>query len=315
MTVAEFAEKLKKELSVAIFCHVRPDGDTLGSALGVWLVLNEIGVKADVFCDDNIPEKFSFLPQVKEIKSDVNSGYSAYLAIDCAEITRLGKFGEIFLSEKNTYNFDHHISNTNYAKYNLIIDSPACAENSVELALALGGKINENAANLFAMGIVTDSGNFRHNNVTANTFRVAAMLKECGADFNKISYNNFTKQSKQRAALFGLVMSKIRYLLDDRLGIIVVTKDKLEQTGAKAEETEGFVDFVMGIDTVEVGVCIMEIKNAYKASFRSKKANVNEVASKFGGGGHILASGCQYGGNLEEFIDKIRYYVSQQLED
>ena len=315
MTVKDFAEQLKKEKSVALFCHVRPDGDTIGSALGIKFALNKLGIKADVYCEEEIPEKFFYLEGAKEIRLDITERYSSYMAVDCADVTRVGKFCELFQTEKNNYNFDHHISNNHYAKYNVIIDTSATAENATELVLALVGEIPEESVNALATGLVTDTGNFKHKNVTENTFKVASILKANGADFNKITYYNFTKQSKNRANLFGEVMSKIRYLLDDRLAVITVYKSQLSRLGAKPEETEGFVDFVMGIDSVEVGVCIMEMDNGYKASFRSKEANVNEVAGKFGGGGHVLASGCRYNGNLEEFIDKIRYYVSQQIRD
>lgn len=315
ITIEEFAKKLKSEKSVAIFCHVRPDGDTLGSAMGIAIVLNDLGIKADVFCDDYIPQKFFYLPECGLIKNEITESYSAYLAVDCADGTRMGKFSYIFATEKNTYNFDHHISNPHFAKYNLVLDTSATAENATRLALLMADKISVNAANCFATGLVTDSGNFRHDNVTEETFKTAALLRKCGADFNKITYNNFTKQTKNRAALFGEVMGKIRYLLDDRLAVIVVRKEQISRHGADPSETEGFVDFIMGIDSVEVGVCVMEIEKGLKASFRAKATNVNAVASKFGGGGHVLASGCRYNGDIEEFIDKIRYYVSQEIRD
>ena len=111
-------------------------------------------------------------------------------------------------------------------------------------------------------------------------------------------------------------MSKIRYFLDDRFAVATIRLSDLTQTNARPEETEGLVDFIMGIETVEVGACIMELENnKFKISFRSKGADVNAVASTFGGGGHILASGCQISGDYEEVVDRITFAVSRYIED
>jgi phosphoesterase RecJ-like protein len=163
---------------------------------------------------------------------------------------------------------------------------------------------------------VTDTGNFKHSNVTANTFNVASELAKRGADFNKIVYNTFTKQSKARAKLFGAVTSKIRYAFQDRFAIITITKKAIEEAGATPDETEGFIDFIMGIDTVEIGASVMEMaNNKFKVSLRSKNADVNAVASSFGGGGHVHASGCQIQGEYEEVIDRLSFAVSRELPD
>ncbi len=318
ISLTELANKISKEKKVALFCHVRPDGDALGSALAFKLALKSLGVVADVFCFDTVPLRFSFLNEFMTVRADfsLNDDYSALIAIDCAEINRLGDFAKAFDGFNNTYCVDHHVSNTRFAKYNYVVDNASNCENVFDLINALGVGITQDIANLLAVGLVTDTGNFKHNNVTAKTFSVASTLKSKGADFNKIVYNTFTKQSKARAKLFGNVMSKIRYLLDDKLAVITITLNAIEEAGATPDETEGFIDFIMGVETVEVGVSIMEIaKNKYKISFRSKSADVNAVASFFGGGGHISASGCQIHGEYEEVVDKIRFAVSRELPE
>ena len=316
ISLGELAKKLKNEESVAIFCHVRPDGDCIGSALALSLALKHLGRKADVFCDDQIPSRFLFLNSIKEIKNEITEEYSAYCAIDSGDLTRLGDFASVFLSHKNTFNIDHHVSNPRYANVNYVFDNASNSENIYALIMEMNVEVSEEMANLLAMGIMTDTGNFRHKNVTPNTFFIASKLVEKGADVNEIYYHMFSAQSKARAKLFGKTMSKIRYLLDDRFAVISVTQKDLEETNALADETEGFIDFIMGIHGVEVGASVLEIdKNKFKISFRSKKANVSEVAGAFGGGGHILASGCQIHGEYEEVIDKIRFEVSKQLID
>lgn len=315
ISLGELAKKLQGEKSIALFCHIRPDGDSIGSALALKLSLQSLGSKVDVYCDDTIPLRFSFLNHVDTIFNGELGEYDALCAIDCADISRLGKYAENFAKHKNTYVIDHHVSNPRYAKINYVFDNASNCENVYALITQLGVQITSDIANLLGTGLVTDTGNFRHKNVTPYTFMVASKLLENGADFNAIVYNNFNKQTKERAKLFGIVMSKIRYFLDNRFAVATVFQSDIALSGATQDQTEGFIDFVMGIDSVEVGACILEIaKNKFKISFRSKNADVNAVAGTFGGGGHVLASGCQISGEYEEVVDKIRFAVSQHLE-
>ena len=301
---------------MAIFCHIRPDGDTLGSALAFKLALKSLGIVAEVFCDDLVPSRFFFLNEAKEIKNTFSGSYTAMAAIDCADISRLGNFEKIFAEHKNTYSIDHHVSNTRYAKTNYVFDASSNCENILSLIEQMGVEITVEIANLIAMGIMTDTGSFRHKNVTPSTLFAAGKMVEKGANLNEIYFNTFSAQSKERAKLFGKTMSAIRYFLDGRLAIATVRRKDFEEVGAAQSETEGFIDFIMGIIGVEVGVCVMETQiDKYKISFRSKEADVNAVAGRFGGGGHTLASGCQICGEYEEVIDKIRFAVSRELKD
>ena len=316
ISLSDLAEKLKREQSVALFIHVRPDGDCIGSALALKFSLETLGVRADVYCDDAVPSRFLFLNGAENIKNCLENDYTALVAVDCADITRLGSFAQTFLKHTNTYNIDHHISNNHYAKINYVMDNARNSENAYELMSAMGGQISKEIANCLATGIMTDTGGFRHRNVTEQTLQRAAILVSFGADLNKISYKMFSEQSKERAKLFAIVMQKIRYFLDDRFALATIRLSDIALSGAKPDETEGFIDFVMGINTVEVGACVMEIgERKFKVSFRSKGADVNAVASTFGGGGHTLASGCQIFGDYEEVVDKIRFAVSRELPE
>ncbi len=318
ISITELANKIAKETNVAIFCHVRPDGDALGSALALKLALKSLGANADVFCDDVVPLRFSFLNQATTVRRDfsLSDNYSALIAIDCGELNRLGDFALSFDGFKNTYSIDHHISNTRFAKINYVVDNASNCENAYELITQMGVNITKEIADLLALGVVTDTGNFKHNNVNANTFSVASALASKGADFNNIVYNTFTKQSKERATLFGRIMSKIRYMHGDRFAFISIFQDDLISAGAKPDETEGFIDFIMGIDVVEIGASIMETaKNKFKISLRSKNLDVNAVAGSFGGGGHTHASGCQLFGEYEEVVDRLSFAVSRELPE
>jgi phosphoesterase RecJ-like protein len=318
ISLSQLAKKIACEKNVALFVHVRPDGDTLGSAFALKLALESLRIRVEVYSEDSVPERFSYLGDIVSAKNDMVdfSTYSALIAIDCADITRLGNYAKAFTEHNNTFVIDHHISNTRYAKYNYVVDNASNCENVFALINELGVELTEDMANLLIMGIMTDTGNFRHKNVTAETLAAASRLKAVGADINKIYYHMFSAQSKERAKLFGMVMSKIRYFEDGKLAVATVRLKDFSESGARQDETEGFIDFVMGIDTVKVGIALTEMDNgSFKASMRSKGPNVSAIAGVYGGGGHVLASGCQIFGDYYEVVDKLVYTVSQYMED
>lgn len=312
----DIAEKLLKEKSVAVLFHIRPDGDAIGSALALYFGLNKIGIKADIFCADDIPSKFNFIPNITCIKRNLQGEYSALVALDCGEINRLGEFAEVYLKHKNTYNIDHHLSNDKYGEVNYVKSSPSNCENVYKILKELNAFIDEEIANLLYMGIMTDTGGFRHKGISGETYKIAGELVDLGADPTTNYYNCFSKQTKNRAKLYGLVMKKIRYFLDGKLAIASILESDIEESKAHPSETEGFIDFIMGIDGVEVGVCLLETaKNKFKISFRGKDTDVNLIAGYFGGGGHKFASGCQIQGEYEEVIDKLHYAVKVHIKE
>ena len=320
-TIEEIAELIKRIKSAVIFTHTRPDGDTLGSAMALSRALFMLGIKSIIVNDGEISEKFLFLPLAQTIKRTPDLDAEAYICVDASDENRLGELQKTFLKGaakgKITINIDHHISNTRYCRYNFVRERSSNCENMAQLIRALGVTPDEEIGNYLMTGMVTDSGGFSHSDVNGDTFREAAFAADAGADVKKITYELFSKQTKNRSKLYATVISSIRYLLDDRLAIALVTQDALKKYDCKQDATEGIVDFALSVDVVEVSICLMEVKKGqYKASFRSKgKVNVNQVAAKFGGGGHILASGCMLFGDYEDICDRVRYAVLQYMEE
>lgn len=316
-SLEEIAVKLKKSKNVAIFCHIRPDGDALGSGLALCVALKNAGKKAFMCCEEMPPEKFGFLPAMQSVQTEIpEMEFDAFVSVDCADIQRLGIFAKRFAKlNGTTVNIDHHISNNGYAEYNFVEECPATCQILTKFLQVAGYEITEEIANLLMLGLVTDSGNFTHNDVTSETYETAAYLRGKGADMNRINYEMYSRQPKERALLYGKVMNKIRFALDDKLAVIVISAKDMADTGADRSLTEGFVDFPLTIDGVEVAVSLMEFREGqYKTSLRSKgRVNVNTIAAAFGGGGHVLASGCMLFGSLEEVIDKLTYAVYQNL--
>ena len=316
-SLEEIAEILNSAEKVAIFCHIRPDGDAIGSGLALLLALENLGKTAYMCCDEFDPTKFLFLSAVSKIKTHLPEiDFDAFVTVDCADVARLGIYQRDYVKMKGvTVNIDHHISNDGYGKYNCVTQCTATCEIVTRLFKVSDWQVTNDIANLLMLGLITDSGNFTHSDVTPETYRLAAFLREKGADCNLINYQMFTRQPKQRALLYGKVMSKMRFLLDDRFAIITISLSDLHSVGAEKSMTEGFVDFPLTVDGVQVAASVMEYREGqYKVSLRSKgKVNVNAVASTFGGGGHVLASGCMLFGSLEEVIDRLTYAVYQNI--
>jgi phosphoesterase RecJ-like protein len=195
-----------------------------------------------------------------------------------------------------------------------------CASNCLNVAKLikyLGGSFDKNIAQYLMVGLLTDSGNLSHDDVNEECFSLAGQLVASGADVTTLTYQLFKRQSKARAALYAKTMSGIRYFHDDRFALIVITREAMQACSATQGDTEGFVDFPLNIDGVEVAAALMEVKfRQYKVSLRSKKyVDVNQIAGKYGGGGHVRASGCMLFGDLEDVIDRLSFTVSQYLED
>ncbi len=317
MTIKEIANELKTATAVLIFSHNRPDGDTLGSATALRLALKKLGIRADIVCNGDLPDKLKYLKGSEEISKTPSNGvnYSAHVSVDCSTEGMFTELYSFYKKNRVTFNVDHHISNTRYAKYNYVEETAAACEIIYNLIKELGVEIDKDIADCLLTGIVTDTGAFCHSNVTDNTLYVASILKKAGANLHNIIKLNFKNQSKQRSDLYTRVLNKMRYRLDGRVGILIITRKDLEETGAVDNLTEGFIDYPLTVDTVEVAISLLETgTNRYKISLRSKgKVNVNEIASIYGGGGHVLASGAVINGYLEDVIDKLCYNVEQRL--
>lgn len=318
-SLSEIAAIIKGANTIAVACHVRPDGDALGSGFGLCKALKNAGKRAFMLLEEVPPQRLQILPCMDEyyLQLPVSlNDIDLFITLDSAELSRIGSFEISFLQFKGkTLCIDHHVSNQGFAKYNYIIpESTATCEIMPSVLQTAGFEITKEIADLFALGLITDSGNFSHKDVSANTYRVAALLKDCGADLCEIGYKMFDSQSKARAMLFKRVLNSMRFELEDKLVFMSVTQKDFEETGTDKSQTEGFVDYPLSIVGVEVSVSVMEVKKCqYKVSLRSRNVDVNAVAARFGGGGHILASGCMLCCEYEEVIDRITHAVYQQL--
>ena len=306
-------EQLKSVLlqgkTALVVSHVRPDGDTIGSALALREYLIRSGLKVTLVCDGQIPEKFSFIPETALYKrvEDISEIYDECIFVDCASDGQMGESYKFLYKHSLTVNIDHHVSNKGYARHNYIESRGSCCEVLYGLLSEFGYEFDKKTADFLLLGIVTDTGNFAHNNTTSQTLKIAGELMDKGADLYNINLKMFKNQSKNRSDLYLKVLGGIKFYHDDRVALIRVHKSDLEELGLEQSATEGFIDYPLTISNVEISVSIMEVKDkCFKISFRSKgKADVNQVAATFGGGGHVCASGAMLHGFEEDVVEKL----------
>ncbi|MDD6995830.1 MAG: DHH family phosphoesterase [Candidatus Borkfalkiaceae bacterium] len=316
--LTRIAAQLNAAKKIAVITHMRPDGDAFGCALALAAALKKTGRECVVCDESEVPSNLSFMKETEWLVRELPQDADVYVAADCADIARLGAIsGDFKNAEKRalTVNIDHHVSNTRFAKENFVRVCSANCMNMLGLIVTLGVTVDKAVANLLMTGLLTDSGGFSHDDVTEETFAAAAYLCAAGADVAALQYTLFKKQPKERALLHGETMSKMKFAFENRFAYIVITREAMERLGADAGMTEGFVDFPLSVDSVEICASVMEVKKRqYKISLRSKSyADVNKLAATFGGGGHVRAAGCMLNGDLHEVLDKLSYAVSQYL--
>ena len=320
VSLEKIASVIKDANSVLIIGHMRPDGDDIGSVLALSRALDLLGIPNEACVETDIPANLRFVEGIDKIKKAPTREYDLLIVVDSSDEQRLGNLSEeFFLARRkkiDTINVDHHVSNTRFAKYNYVRQCAANCMNIASLTELLGVSFDKLLAEYLFIGLLTDSGDFSHDDVDEEAFLLAAKLIKTGADLSGLQYALFKKQSKQRAALYAKVVSGIRYYHDDRFAVVITTREAISACGAEASMTEGFVDFPLSIDGVEVAAALLEVrKGQYKISLRSKSyVDANKLAGVFGGGGHVRAAGYMLFGELEEVLDKLSYAVSQYLE-
>jgi phosphoesterase RecJ-like protein len=273
-------------------------------------MLRELGKNVVVYNQDHTPERYRFLPAAQNIVHNINNveQYDTGIILDCSDLTRVGDEAEKIGKIKRLINIDHHISNNGFCSLKMLdAHAGSTGELLFRLMQAMEFKISKDiSTNLFA-AIITDTGSFRYSSTTSETLFAAGNLVENGAEPQWIAENVYENDSPVRLKLLARALGTLSLDLESKVGSMVVTQRDLQETGAAWEHTEGFVEIPRTVKGIEVSVLYTQRgDNQFKLSLRSKaKANVEKVAKKFGGGGHIHASSCWMKGDIESIKSQI----------
>ena len=315
ISLPELINLFAKHRSFAISSHLRPDGDAIGSMLGLGLMLEGLGKKVIYIHEDGVPANLSFLESSSAERVQIPSEETVieaevFIALDTANEERLGASVLAAIpAEAVRVTIDHHITNERYGDF-VWVDSeaPATAQMIWELAQAGGWEIPEQARTALYVGVSTDTGSFQYANTTARTHEMAANLVQAGldvAEVNRLTYMNFPYR---RVELLRCLLETLERSEDGRLAWWSLTLAMKEKVGYQPGDSEGLVDVMRGIDEVVACVFFEEIGDgSIRVSSRSKspEVNVSELCGQFGGGGHILAAGARLPGPLNEAREKV----------
>ena len=296
--------------SVVITGHVHPDGDCLGSMLGLFRILKQRQIDARIILDDDIPALYAFLPDVKSIEKPVDSVEADLLIVlDASDVDRIGRTRDMVTAP--VLNIDHHISNTNFADY-LLLDTQAAATGSIlyEMLSSMNIELDELTATCLYTAIATDCGFFRYANTTSKTMRHAAELLSHGVRPEIVAEALETKPAKSINTLIR-VLETLEFNCDGKIASVTIPSDILED----GENTDSFINYPRCIEGVEVAIMFKQAESSLtRVSLRSKGLDVSSIALSFGGGGHQRAAGCSIPSPLTEAKAKTLTAVAGALE-
>ena len=307
MTLDNILEEIKKAESIVILTHENPDGDAVGSSIAMYLGLKELGKTPDIIIPE-FPRAFENLPGIENIKkeSDIKN-YDLAIALDTASIKMLNGYSKYFEDAKTKIVIDHHSSNTMFGDYNYVDqDSPACAQLLLVLFNYLNIEVSKEIGTDILAGIITDTGGFRYDVVTAETFELVAGLCQKGVKVSKVYQKVFASTSKSKFFLHRIALDRLELLDNEKIAFTYITKNDENSVGAENGDYDGIVEQGRDIEGVEISIFLRETEKGIKASLRSKDyVNVSELCRIFGGGGHIRAAGCTIPGTIEQVKTQI----------
>jgi len=280
--------------------HQRPDGDAIGSAVGMALALSAIGKQAQVVMDAVPPHFLQPFPAVDQIlvTRDVPDRYDAALVMECSSLDRTGVAG---LDRSTVLNIDHHPGNTSYGAINWVDESAAaCGELVFTLVEALGAPLTRDVATHIYLALLTDTGSFHFSHITPRSFEIARRCVEAGADPQWIARTHYDSSTLGRVRIFGAVMNAMQLDPSGRVAVLSITQAVAAAAGGTYDDTDGLINFPLTVKDIEAVACFKEVgPDDWRVSMRSKGAvDVGAIARSYGGGGHTNAAGCSARGAL-----------------
>lgn len=312
-------EKLKNAKSVAIFTHLNPDGDAIGSVFATKAILEQYGIEANIYLEKTMPEKFSYLNTGYKIGNpDAALDEDCALALDCGAPARLGTLAPLFKTAPLLLCIDHHRSNTSFCDISYIVPEAAA---TCELIYTLSKEFSKNipyeAMQGIYTGISTDTGHFKYSNTSEKTLKIAAELIEKGLDFRKITSVIYDTTKLSKLKFMGAVAERIK-IYNDKISVLDARREFLDEFNLSYEDLEELPNIVSNIEGMLVGILIKsgETEDSLKLSFRGRDLlDLSLLASHFGGGGHKNAAACVVYEPIDVIIPKIVEKINEMLKE
>ena len=311
-------EMLEGKKSIVILGHVNPDGDCIGSCLGLYNYLKENyeGLEVSVYLE-KMGVKFSYLSGYNDVHTEYDGTKTFDLCItsDASDVPRLGAFAPYREMAKDTFCIDHHITNKGLCRVN-VIESGASSASEVLFGLLDQDKISKAVAECLYTGIAHDTGVFQYSCTSSRTMEIAGKLIDKGFDFNELLDQTFFQKTYLQNQILGRALLESMLLMDGKCIISALRKKDLDFYGVTGEDLEGIVSQLRNTAGVEVAIFLYETAiQEFKVSLRSNgKVDVSRVASYFGGGGHVRAAGCTMQGSVYDVLNNLTLHIEKQLK-
>ena len=315
MTVLE--QMLEQTGSVVILGHVRPDGDCLGSTLGLYhyIQTNYPAIRAAVYLEESSP-KFGYLAGYDAILHETDEErYELCICLDCGDEERLGSFGVFLANASKSLCLDHHITNTRFCEVNLVSEN-ASSTCEVLFEQLDEEKIDKAAAECLYTGLIHDTGVFKYSCTSARTMEIAGKLMAKGIDFGSIIDNSFYKKTYVQNQILGRALLESITFLDGKCIFSALRQSEMEFYGVNGKDMDGIIDQLRLTEGVEVAIFMYQTgPQEFKVSLRSQNAvDVSGIASYFGGGGHVRAAGCTMSGRIHDVVNNLSLHIAKQLD-
>ena len=314
----DFLREIENADTIVLLGHKRPDGDCVGSCLGVYnyIVDNYPDKEIDIYLDE-FKKEFLFLRGSDHIlHNKKDKSYDLCISLDSGDIDRHGEFDTYFYGAKRTMCVDHHISNQGFGDV-CFVKTECSATTEALFTLLDEDKIGQECAECLYLGIVHDTGVFKFSNTTRQTMEIAGILLEKGARNTVVIDDTFYKKTFKQNKMLAKALENAFLMFDGRVIVSCLTKDVFDEFDATNIDTDGVVDALRITEGVECALWMYEypVKGRFKCSLRSKDSvNVNLIACALGGGGHIRAAGCELDGDKDTVMLKVTELIKEQLD-
>jgi bifunctional oligoribonuclease and PAP phosphatase NrnA len=304
LLLSQIRESIRVSQRILVSTHVRPDGDAIGSMLGLGLSLRAAGKEVQMVLSDGVPMSMRHLEGSKQILQEINGAFDFSITVDCSDSQRIGS--RLKQQGEPDLNIDHHPTNENFGKYNLIdASASATAEILAELLPLWDLPISVDVASALLTGLITDTIGFRTSSVTSRTMRIAAQLIDRGADISQLYLRALVFRSYESTKFWGAGLSQL-----ERDGPIVWTKLTIEDrknAGYKGRDDADLINVLTAIKDAAIAVIFVEQPGgSVKVSWRAQPGfDVARLALRFGGGGHVAAAGAELNGTMDEVMSRV----------
>ncbi len=311
----ELAARIESEQRFLLVTHVQPDGDGIGSLLGMELLLKALGKATFSTWGEpiDLPPQYAWLPGADAIAEPAGApDWPNLIALDCASLDRLGVLSGLVEKIEFSASLDHHSNGGAFAGLNVVApEAAATCELVYRLAQVMNVPVSRDMALCLYVGILTDTGRFQYSNTSGRVLRVAAELLDVGLNAVDIFRHVYEGLSFGTTVLLGRMLAGARFEAESGLVWSLVTQRDVSEATARASETENFVDFLRAVEGARVAALVREAPDGrYKVSLRSPGiVDVGALAVSFGGGGHRNAAGCTLTGSFDETITALREAV------